>query len=163
MGVGAIFISTLAVHQLPTPLNPPQTQKDILALCIHPIVSFVVFTSIIVRTSTVNRFYLSFNLCILLLLDGLSIPFFNLGKNVSRTVSLTTTLTSPRSMLQPDWISNINRTAPIFQGSTSEVPDVPLHDVASPASSNSPTITIPSQTTDIESGLFVDAKWNRYQ
>ncbi|KAF8813569.1 Sodium/hydrogen exchanger [Phlegmacium glaucopus] len=47
MGVGAIFIATLAVHRLPHPSNPPQTQQDILALVIHPIVSFVVLSSII--------------------------------------------------------------------------------------------------------------------
>ena len=57
MGVGAIFISTLAVHHLPTPSNPPQNQQDILALSIHPIVSFVVLSSIIVRASAVNYFF----------------------------------------------------------------------------------------------------------
>ena len=62
MGVGAIFISTLAVHRLPSPSNPPQTQQDILALAIHPIVSFVVLSSIIIRASAVNYLFLSFHL-----------------------------------------------------------------------------------------------------
>lgn len=49
MGVGAIFISTLALHKLPTPANPPVTQQDYLALSLQPIVSFVVLGSIIIR------------------------------------------------------------------------------------------------------------------
>lgn len=142
MGVGAIFISTLAVHQLPSPSNPPQTQQDILTLSIHPIVSFVVLSSIIVH--------------------GLSIPFFNLGQNVSRTVTLSATLTlsSPRSRIQPDWVLNIDRIVPILQES-SEVPNAAVHEVASPAAStilNPPTITVPSQIPDIESVPVVDER-----
>ena len=156
MGVGAMFISTLALHQLPTPSNPPKTQQDILALSIHPIVSFVVLSSIIVRASIVNHFFLSFYLIILL--DGLSIPFFNLGKNVSRSVSLTTTLTSSRSRFQPVWLLNINRIVATFQEPMSEVPIGAVHEVASPvASTNTPTI-VSSQTPDIESGSVVDKK-----
>lgn len=49
MGVGAVFISTLAIHRLPSPNNPPVTQQDYLTLSLQPIVSFVVFTSIIIR------------------------------------------------------------------------------------------------------------------
>ena len=60
MGVGAIFISTLALNYLPTPSNPHQTQQDILALSIYPIVSFAVLSSIIVRASVVNDFFISF-------------------------------------------------------------------------------------------------------
>ena len=156
MGVGAIFISTLALHQLPSPSNPPQTQQDILALSIHPIVSFVVLSSIIVRASAINNFFLSFNLHILL--DGLSIPFFNLGQNVSRTVSFTATLTSPRLRIQPDWVLNINRVVPILQESTSEVPNVAasVHEAASAAAStNTPPL---AQLPDIESGPIVDKR-----
>ena len=40
-------------------------------------------------------------------IDGLSIPFFNLGVNVSRTVSLSATLTSTR--VYPDWLVGIRR------------------------------------------------------
>jgi hypothetical protein len=49
MGVGAIFISTLALHKLPPPHDPPVTQQDYLALSLQPIVSFVVLASIIIR------------------------------------------------------------------------------------------------------------------
>jgi hypothetical protein len=49
MGVGAVFISTLAVTKLPDPASPPQTQEDLLALTLQPIVSFVVLCSIFTR------------------------------------------------------------------------------------------------------------------
>jgi len=58
MGVGAIFVSTLALHRLPEPRNPPQTQEDLLALALHPVVTFVVLVSIVVRecgSSTLSR------------------------------------------------------------------------------------------------------------
>ncbi|KAJ7598835.1 Cation/H+ exchanger [Mycena floridula] len=84
MGVGAIFISTLALHKLPEPNIPPVTQEDILALTLQPIVSFVVLCSILTH--------------------GLSIPFFSLSRNVSRTVSLST-FTSTRQPDGPDWLS----------------------------------------------------------
>jgi hypothetical protein len=153
-----MFISTLALHQLPLPSNPPETQQDILALSIHPIVSFVVLSSIIVRASAADHFFLSFILYTLL--DGLSIPFFNLGKNFSRTVSLTTTLTSPGSRFQPDWILNINRIAPILQETTSEVPNGAVHEGAIPTTSTNTPIIVPSQIPDIESGLVVDKRNN---
>ena len=51
MGVGAIFVSTLAVTELPTPQSPPQDQAEALAATLQTIVSFVVLGSIIVRTS----------------------------------------------------------------------------------------------------------------
>jgi hypothetical protein len=49
MGVGAIFISTMALDRLPEPRNPPQTQPEILATVLHPIVGFVVLVSIVIR------------------------------------------------------------------------------------------------------------------
>jgi NhaP-type Na+/H+ or K+/H+ antiporter len=51
MGVGAIFVSTLAVTRLPSPESPPQNQEQLLASVIQPIVSFVVLGSICIRTS----------------------------------------------------------------------------------------------------------------
>ncbi|KAJ3713342.1 Sodium/hydrogen exchanger family-domain-containing protein [Lentinula raphanica] len=83
MGVGAVFISTLALSELPTPHNPPQNQEELLALYIQPVVSFVVLGSIIIH--------------------GLSIPFFSFGRRVhSRTLSLSATLTGTNTL--PDWI-----------------------------------------------------------
>jgi len=49
MGVGAIFISTLALHRLPEPRSPAETQQDILATALHPVVGFVVLVSIIIH------------------------------------------------------------------------------------------------------------------
>ena len=51
MGVGAVFVSTLALHKLPSPKYPPETQQDYLALMLQPIVAFVVLGSIIIRVS----------------------------------------------------------------------------------------------------------------
>ncbi|KAH9485358.1 hypothetical protein JR316_0002266 [Psilocybe cubensis] len=52
--------------------------------------------------------------------DGLSIPFFNLGMNVSRSVSISATLTS-RTRVYPDWLLGISRTPTLPREPTSEV------------------------------------------
>ncbi|KAL5485192.1 hypothetical protein ACEPAI_7834 [Sanghuangporus weigelae] len=96
MGVGAIFVSTLAVTKLPRPNNPPATQNELLSASLHPIVSFIVLGSIIIH--------------------GLSIPAFWFGrKSVQRTVSLTATLsrtwTSRGGTDPPEWLFSINRTS----------------------------------------------------
>jgi len=73
MGVGAVFVSTLALTRLPTPSDPPADQQEFLAATLQPIVSFVVLGSIMIH--------------------GLSIPFFSASKNIhSRTISLSRTL-----------------------------------------------------------------------
>ncbi|KAJ3850494.1 Cation/H+ exchanger [Lentinula lateritia] len=83
MGVGAVFISTLALSELGTPHNPPQNQEDLLALYIQPVVAFVVLGSIVIH--------------------GLSIPFFSFGKGVhGRTLSLSATLNGTGTV--PDWV-----------------------------------------------------------
>ena len=51
MGVGAIFISTLALTRLPEPSDPPANQAEFLAASLQPIVSFVVLCSILIRMS----------------------------------------------------------------------------------------------------------------
>lgn len=61
MGVSAIFVTSLALHKLPTPQVPPQTQEEVLATYMEKIVAFVVLCSIIIH--------------------GLSIPLFSLGKH----------------------------------------------------------------------------------
>jgi len=111
MGVGAVFVSTLAVHRLPSPANPPVTQQDYLSLALQPIVSFIVLSSIIIRklTTCINHL-----LSIECSLDGLSIPFFNIGRNVSRNVSLSKTLTNPLRSY-PDWLLGVNRNPTVPQ------------------------------------------------
>ncbi|KAG1815926.1 Sodium/hydrogen exchanger family-domain-containing protein [Suillus subaureus] len=85
MGVSAVFVSNLALTRLPTPEHPPANQAQYLAATIQPIVSFVVLGSIIVH--------------------GLSIPSFNMGRGVhSRTISLTMTWTSRNRVTVPDWV-----------------------------------------------------------
>ncbi|KAJ7454316.1 Sodium/hydrogen exchanger [Mycena galericulata] len=49
MGVGAVFVSTLALTRLPTPSNPPANQQELLAAALQPIVAFVVLGSIVIR------------------------------------------------------------------------------------------------------------------
>lgn len=49
MGVGAVFISTLALTRLPEPHSPPQNQEEYLAATLQTIVAFVVLGSILIR------------------------------------------------------------------------------------------------------------------
>ncbi|KAL1945684.1 hypothetical protein VTO73DRAFT_1686 [Trametes versicolor] len=94
MGVGAIFVSTLAVTELPTPHSPPENQAELLAATLQTIVAFVVLGSIIIH--------------------GLSIPFFSFGRNVrARTLSLTHTWTLRTGSVGPavpDWTLWARRT-----------------------------------------------------
>lgn len=76
MGVGAVFVSSLALTRLPTPEYPPVDQAQYLAVILQPIVSFVVLGSIVIH--------------------GLSIPFFSIGRGVHcRTTLLTIMETFP--------------------------------------------------------------------
>ena len=50
MGVGAVFVSTLALTRLPEPHSPPQNQPEYLAATLQTIVSFIVLGSIFIRT-----------------------------------------------------------------------------------------------------------------
>ncbi|KII86706.1 hypothetical protein PLICRDRAFT_43355 [Plicaturopsis crispa FD-325 SS-3] len=70
IGIGAVFISTLAAEKLQKAEDPPANQEQMLHATIQPIVAFMVLCSITIH--------------------GLSIPFFSLGRrvhSVSRTWS----------------------------------------------------------------------------
>ncbi|CAL1708274.1 unnamed protein product [Somion occarium] len=83
MGVGAVFISTLALTRLPQPHSPPRNQEEYLAATLQTIVSFIVLGSILIH--------------------GLSIPFFSFGRKIhSRTISMSRTRTS-RQPINSDW------------------------------------------------------------
>lgn len=89
IGVGAVFISTLAAEALPKPENPQEDQVQMLAATIQPIVAFMVLTSITIH--------------------GLSIPFFSLGRrvhSVSRTWSRHQSM-DPSSV--PEWAAHTRR------------------------------------------------------
>lgn len=49
MGIGALFIATLAASKLPTPDVPPSTSLDVLSLSLQPITYFIVLSSILVH------------------------------------------------------------------------------------------------------------------
>ncbi|KAM0751845.1 hypothetical protein T439DRAFT_220492 [Meredithblackwellia eburnea MCA 4105] len=91
MGVGAIFISTLAAEKLPTPRMPPEDGLDILALTIQPITYFIVLSSILIH--------------------GLTISFFSLGRRVhSRVTSISRTITATSiTGDEPSWMSRVKR------------------------------------------------------
>ncbi|KAJ3541827.1 hypothetical protein NM688_g6037 [Phlebia brevispora] len=92
MGVGAVFVSTLALTRLPEPHYPPRNQQEYLAATLQTIVSFVVFCSILIH--------------------GLSIPFFSFSRRIhSRTVSMSRTWTS-RTTTLPDWLLGAHRVPP---------------------------------------------------
>ncbi len=76
--IGAIFISSLATGILPRPQNPPTSQAEHLAALIQPVVAFMVLCSILIH--------------------GLSIPFFSLGRRVT-----TVTRTWSRQPSNSDW------------------------------------------------------------
>ncbi|KAL4081124.1 Sodium/hydrogen exchanger family-domain-containing protein [Scleroderma citrinum] len=78
IGIGAVYISTLAVEYLPKPANPPANQTEFLASTIQPIVAFMVLCSITIH--------------------GLSIPSFSLGRRVHSVGSRTWSRHAP-----PEW------------------------------------------------------------
>lgn len=93
MGVGAIFISTLARESMPEGEGDTE-QVDLLRETIGPIVSFLVLASVITH--------------------GLSIPFFSLGRRVhsitytwSRNVSM-----DSRRDNEPAWTTHARRIVP---------------------------------------------------
>lgn len=84
IGIGAIYISTLAAQQLPKPNNPPANQTDFLALTIQPIVAFMVLCSVAIH--------------------GLSIPFSLLGQRVHSVGSRTWSRHATSNV--PDWATH---------------------------------------------------------
>jgi hypothetical protein len=104
MGVGAVFISTLAVTKLPEPTSPPETQEALLTLTLQPIVSFIILGSILVRKSS---FQYACSEDFSPILDGLSIPLFTLSHRIgTHMLSVRQTLSS---MPVPDWLYNVRR------------------------------------------------------
>lgn len=94
MGVGAIFIATLAKTRMPEGAAERDTEQvDLLRECITPIVSFLVLASIVTH--------------------GLSIPFFSLSRRVH---SITHTWSRNPSMdarnNEPAWTTHARRVVP---------------------------------------------------
>ena len=79
-------MSALAADTLPRPQSPPANQAERLAATIQPVVAFMVLCSI--------------------LLHGLSIPFFSLGRRVT---TITRTWSRQPSLQVPDWALHTRR------------------------------------------------------
>lgn len=119
MGVGAVFVSTLALTRLPEPHSPPQNQQEYLAATLQTIVSFIVLGSIFIRTLSTRLIPYT---TLTPLTDGLSIPFFSFSRRIhSQTLSLTRTLTS-RNNAAPEWLHALRRISPDIPNATGQVP-----------------------------------------
>ena len=77
-------MSTIAAEALPRPQSPPANQAELLAATIQPVIAFMVLCSILIH--------------------GLSIPFFSLGRRVT-----TVTRTWSRQPSLPDWALHTRR------------------------------------------------------
>lgn len=77
-------MSTVAAEILPRPQSPPTSQAELLGATIQPVVAFMVLCSILIH--------------------GLSIPFFSLGRRVT-----TVTRTWSRQPSLPDWALHTRR------------------------------------------------------
>ncbi|PWN37298.1 Sodium/hydrogen exchanger, partial [Meira miltonrushii] len=91
IGVGAIFIATLARTELPEEIpSPPQTSNDVLALVVQPIIYFFVICSITIH--------------------GLTIPFFAFSKNATRmTRTWSRNPSFGRFDTEPGWVSRMRK------------------------------------------------------
>ncbi|TIC06692.1 midasin [Wallemia mellicola] len=95
MGVGAVFIATLAATELPFPEGEPQNQAELVAVTIQPIVWFMVLVSTFIH--------------------GLSIPFFSLGRRVNtirQTTSFGNTLSRASLTEGNDWLHRMRQVVP---------------------------------------------------
>ncbi|KAF9516786.1 hypothetical protein BS47DRAFT_1371584 [Hydnum rufescens UP504] len=90
MGVGAVFISTLALINLQAPSVVPKHQNELLISAIQPIVAFTILGSILVH--------------------GLSISAFSLLKKVNTITTLSRTTTMNNQA--PEWLNQTRRSPP---------------------------------------------------
>jgi hypothetical protein len=126
---GAVFISTLALGELPKPEGTPTGDAEMVAACIQPIVAFMVVVSIVIH--------------------GLSIPFFSLGRRVhTLTRTYTGTRTWSRQPSLPDWAM---QTRPVVRGEDIVINRDPV-DAAEKGESSSPAGTSEKEKVD-EHGL----------
>ncbi|KAK7696363.1 hypothetical protein QCA50_001017 [Cerrena zonata] len=144
MGVGAVFVSTLALTRLPEPHSPPRNQEEYLAATLQTIVSFIVLASILIH--------------------GFSIPFFSFGH---RTLSMSRTWTLRQSLNPnvPEWLHWI-RWAPIqdnvgegdLEGGTPEITNASSESLNKGGSSSTSSVEVvggPGQLKDTVLGTAV--------
>ena len=158
MGVGAVFISTLALSELKVPHDPPRDQEELLAATLQIIVSFVVLCSIIIRESDIfspcdSQEHLRRSLCNMI--DGMSIPFFSAGRQIhSRTVSLTKTWTG-----QGRWESGLSDWATWVRGPGSRATSQIVVRRDEEAGDRSQVQTRIGEETEIEEVGTLDKVW----
>jgi len=100
MGVGAAFISTLALTHLPAASDNPANQAELLTVIMQPIVAFTILGSILIH--------------------GLSIPAFSVAKWVN-TMTLSRTATAQVSS-QPEWMNQLRNWLPAPPAPTLDQP-----------------------------------------
>lgn len=111
MGVGAIFIATLAKVDLPLAareVEEPKSQTELLAATIQPIVAFMVLCSVVCRTFR-DLSFRRVKADMLPTSDGLSIPFFSLTRRVH---SMTHTWSRQSFGDEPAWATHAQRLRP---------------------------------------------------
>jgi hypothetical protein len=122
LGVGAIFISSLATSKLPTPQIPPQTSLDVLALTTQSLIYLLVLFSVTIH--------------------GLSIPLFVLARKLRSSVPTMTRTLAQASGRELSWS---NRTKALHRSPPSndlETPRFELKELDKPlpvAPSQDPT------------------------
>jgi NhaP-type Na+/H+ or K+/H+ antiporter len=92
IGIGGVFISTLAAERLPHPHHPPKGQAEMLAATIQPVVAFMVLCSVLVH--------------------GLSIPSFSLGRRVHSVRREWSRRSTTEVGGGPEWAAQIRRLRP---------------------------------------------------
>ncbi|PLW11037.1 hypothetical protein PCANC_20506 [Puccinia coronata f. sp. avenae] len=83
IGVGAIFVSSVATSKLPTPHIPPQTSLDILALSAQSLIYLLVLFSVTIH--------------------GLSIPLFVLARKLRSSLPAMTRRLAQATGFEPSW------------------------------------------------------------
>ncbi|KAA1079311.1 Superoxide dismutase [Mn], mitochondrial [Puccinia graminis f. sp. tritici] len=83
IGVGAIFVSSVAISKLPTPQIPPQTSLDVLALTAQSLIYLLVLFSVTIH--------------------GLSIPLFVLARKLRSSVPTMTRTLAQASGRELSW------------------------------------------------------------
>ncbi|OAV88514.1 hypothetical protein PTTG_02562 [Puccinia triticina 1-1 BBBD Race 1] len=112
IGVGAIFVSSVATSKLPTPQIPPQTSLDILALTAQSLIYLLVLFSVTIH--------------------GLSIPLFVLARKLRSSVPTMTRTLAQASGHELSWSHRPKRATKSHPENDPETPKSELEDLDQP-------------------------------